>query len=58
MFSISLTEFEIGFVKMGKKTTHRLFKRTKFRKTIFTKLKGLSHEIDFKNFDKKLHNLA
>ena len=21
-------------------------------------LKGLSHEIDFKNFDKKLHNLA
>jgi hypothetical protein len=22
------------------------------------RLKGLSHEIDFKNFDKKLHNLA
>jgi hypothetical protein len=24
----------------------------------FKYLKGLSHEIDFKNFDKKLHNLA
>jgi hypothetical protein len=24
----------------------------------FVALKGLSHEIDFKNFDKKLHNLA
>jgi hypothetical protein len=25
---------------------------------MFNSLKGLSHEIDFKNFDKKLHNLA
>ena len=24
----------------------------------FLSLKGLSHEIDFKNFDKKLHNLV
>ncbi len=26
--------------------------------TLNNHLKGLSHEIDFKNFDKKLHNLA
>ncbi len=25
---------------------------------LYSYLKGLSHEIDFKNFDKKLHNLA
>jgi hypothetical protein len=32
--------------------------RDKEAACFFARLKGLSHEIDFKNFDKKLHNLA
>ncbi len=33
----------ILFVKMGKKTNSGAFKRTKFRKTIFTKFKGVKN---------------
>jgi hypothetical protein len=36
---------------MGQKMSIEVSRRFNF-------LKGLSHEIDFKNFDKNLHNLA
>jgi hypothetical protein len=38
--------------------TTKLQEKPSAIKKISSNLKGLSHEIDFKNFNKKLHNLA
>ncbi len=39
-------------------TQYMLYKRRSCHQSVNVLLKGLSHEIDFKNFDKKLQNLA
>jgi hypothetical protein len=50
--------YAYGFEKPSAIQQRAIVPCIKVGTVIFTYLKGLSHEKDFKNFDKKLQNLA